>query len=240
VSTASKPVTGGAHFAPLLAGIAVGLAAFVWLGRLNPGFVVTDDGVRDQLMARDCTDLGRCHLIGPSTSLDGFRHGPVWLDLLIAVRLLGGDTASQLATVLAFVASGVATLYVVVWRWLGASRALPAAVLLVGALSFDESPSLLVPALACGAVAVAVCAGLGRRFRRWPWTARAWFLGAVMVLPFALGSLWLVFGQKHHFSVVERPFGTAACDPLDRDMGYPPCLLETRPGDPIQARARRF
>jgi hypothetical protein len=40
--------------------------------------------------------------------------------------------------------------------------------------------------------------------------------------------------------VIEKPFGTHACHPLDLDRRYPPCLLETPPEDPIQARARSF
>ena len=129
---------------PILLGIAVGFAAFVWLDRLNPPYAVTDDGVRDQLLARDCTDLDRCHLMGAATSLAGFQQGAVWLDLLIAVRMLGGVRRGQRTVVLALLASSVATLFVVVWRWLRPSLALPAALLLLAEVSFDVSPNLLV------------------------------------------------------------------------------------------------
>jgi hypothetical protein len=286
---------------PICFAIGVGLAAFAWLNHLNPPPFLTDDGLRDQLSARDCTDLGRCHLIGPPSSVAGLYHGPVWLDLLIAVRLLGGDTASQRTAVLALVAVSVATLFVVVWHWLRASIALPAAVLLVGGLSLNVdasfliSPSvsafadiltaagllcyglsgrrrflivsafalgaginvhvgslslvpplvaigalarprpwrellaaagvlvatcvitssaalranliglaergLLIPALAGGVSLVLLCALLGSRFRRLSRDARAWLLGVILLLPFVLAALWLVFWEGHHFSI---------------------------------------
>lgn len=288
--------------APILPAVGVALAAFAWLVHVSPPLFVTDDGIRDQLLVRDCTDLGRCHLIGPPTSLQGFHHGPVWLDLLIAVRLLGGDPSSEKTVVLALLAVGVATLFVVVWGWLRASFALPAAVLFVGALSLDASPSQLVspsvatfpdilagagllchglsgrrrflivsafalgvginvhvgslilvppllaiavlarprawrevlaavavlaatccitssaalranivglaehgrltPSLVAGLVVVLLSASLGSRFRRLSWDARAWVVGAILMLPFGLASLWLVLWQMHHFGII--------------------------------------
>jgi hypothetical protein len=38
---------------PILLSVAVAVIAFAWLNHVNPEFSVTDDGVRDQLMARD-------------------------------------------------------------------------------------------------------------------------------------------------------------------------------------------
>ena len=35
--------------------------------------------------------------------------------------------------------------------------------------------------------------------------------------------------------VVEKPFGTSTCGPDELDMHYPPCVLETEPGDPLAA-----
>ena len=90
--------------APILAAIGIGLCAFAWLNQVNPPFLMTDDGIRDQLLVRDCTDLGRCHLIGASRRCAGSITAPVWLDLLIAARLLGGDIASQRTVVLALLA----------------------------------------------------------------------------------------------------------------------------------------
>ena len=47
--------------------ILVGVAAFTWIRYRNPDFLLNDDAVRDQLFARDCLDLGRCHLDRKST-----------------------------------------------------------------------------------------------------------------------------------------------------------------------------
>ncbi len=133
---------------------------FAWLNHINPPFPVTDDGVRDQLLVRDCTELGRCHLIGAPASLSGFHQGAAWLDLLIAVDLLGGDTSTERMVVLAFLAAGVATLFVVVWRWLSPAIAFPAALLLVGGLSLNIQPSLLVNASVAAFPDVLTAAGL--------------------------------------------------------------------------------
>src|SRR5262245_10858040 len=93
MGTSKPPVPGGwaLRLAPLIVALMVALAVFAWLSRVNPEVSLTDDGLRDQLLARDCTDLGRCHLLGAPTSVSGFHQGAVWLDMLIAVRLLGGD-----------------------------------------------------------------------------------------------------------------------------------------------------
>jgi hypothetical protein len=301
-SAASGPVQTAPRLVPIVLGIAVAVIAFLFLDHLNPPYAVTDDGVRDQLLARDCTDLGRCQLIGPATSLEGFQQGAVWLDLLIAVRLLGGDAETQRVVVIALLALGVATLFVVVWRWLHPSLALPAAVLLVGVLCFDVSTNLLVnssaapfpdilvaagllchalsgrlrfllvaafalglavnvhagslilaaplaaiavlggvrrwrallaaagvalatcyftssaalrdnvaglvehgrllPVLALGLAVLAAAALLAPRFRRSSWDARAWLVGSLLILPYALGSLWLVHSARHPFAVI--------------------------------------
>lgn len=134
----------------------------MWLNHINPPFVITDDGIRDQLLARDCTDLGRCHTVGANASLKGFHHGPVWLDLLVGVRLLGGDTATERTLVVALMALSVATLFVVVWRWLRPWIAAPASVFFVAALSADSYPSLLInPSLAALPDVVAAAGILG-------------------------------------------------------------------------------
>jgi hypothetical protein len=143
-STASAAATPGRHLAPILCGIGVALVAFAWLDRVNPQFPPTDDGLRDQLLVRDCTELGRCHAIGAPTSVPGFHQGAVWLDLLIAVRLLGGDTSTQRTAVIALLALAVATSFVVVWRLLRPWLALPTAVLLTAALALDPYPGMLI------------------------------------------------------------------------------------------------
>src|ERR1043166_9120164 len=98
------------HLVPIVLAISIGGAAFTWLNNLKPFFLPWDDVIRDQLLARDCTDLGQCHLIGASASLAGFYQGAVWPDLLVAVRLLGGDIETQKTVVLVLLALSVATL----------------------------------------------------------------------------------------------------------------------------------
>lgn len=134
----------GLRLVPLAVALCVAVLGFVALEHLNPHFVITDDGIRDQLLVRDCTDLGRCHLIGAQTSLHGIHQGAVWLDLLAAVRLLGGDSETQRRVTLALMTASLATTCIVVWRWLAASVALPAALLLLAALSLDRNAGLLI------------------------------------------------------------------------------------------------
>ncbi len=148
------------RLAPIILGMAVAVAAFVWLSRLNAQVPINEDGVRDQLLARDCAELGRCHLTGPQTSLSGFYQGAAWLDLLVAVRMLGGDTSTDRRVVMALLALSVATVFVVVWRWLRPSCALPAAVCMVAALSLDQYPSLLTNPCASAFVDVLTAAGI--------------------------------------------------------------------------------
>src|SRR5438067_12704611 len=108
------------------------MIGFSWLNHLNPPVLLSDDSIRNQLLARDCTDLGRCHLVGEAASLRGFYQGVLWPDLLIAVRLVGGDTTTERVVVLALMAASVTTGIGVAWQWLRRSVALQAAVLLIG------------------------------------------------------------------------------------------------------------
>jgi hypothetical protein len=154
---------------PILPALVVGLLAFAWLNHIHPPFAITDDGIRDQLLARDCTDLGRCHMIGANASVPGFHHGPVWLDLLAGVRVLGGDTTSQRTVVIVLMALSAFTLFVVVWRWLRPSLSVPATVLFLVGLTLDPSPSLLInPSITALpdviTVAGILCYGLSSRF----------------------------------------------------------------------------
>jgi len=300
-STTAVRETRASRLAPILPAIGVTIAAFLWLNHVNPAFRVTEDGIRDQLLARDCTDLNQCHLIGAGTSLNQFHQGAVWLDLLIAVRLLGGDTATARTVVLALLALAVGTLCVVVYRWLDRSIALPASVLLIATLGISLEPSqlvngsvsafpdiltavallcyglsgayrfLVVAAFALGIgsnvhvaslslipsllaiavlarprpwqavlvsiaalvvpyfftsraallanllglvrqgwlvpvvigslIVVLVSASLGSRFRRLSWTARAWVIGCILMLPCAGAAVWLALWQHHPFGI---------------------------------------
>lgn len=122
----------------------VAALAFASLNRVNPPFPITDDGVRDQLFARDCVELGHCHQVGASASVRGLHHGAAWIDLLTAVRLGGGDETEARRLVLILLAASVAILFRVAWRWLHPAAALPAALVLLGALCVDEYPSQLI------------------------------------------------------------------------------------------------
>ena len=127
---------------PLAVGVTA--VALAWLNHIHPEFLLTDDGVRDQLLARDCVELGHCYLIGAPTSVPGVSQGAVWVQLLTAVRLCGGDEATARIVVLALMALSVGTLFLTVWRWLRPSIAFPAAGLFLAALSWDPYPSQLI------------------------------------------------------------------------------------------------
>jgi len=170
----------------------VAVATFAWLDWAHPAFFVTDDALRDVLMARDCAELGQCHAVGPNTSMPGFYHGVLWLDLLTAIHLLGGDSETARGVVLALLATSSATLFIVVWRWLGAFLAPPAAVLFALLLAADSTPAALVnPSAAVFpdllTAAALLCLALSGR-RRFLWIA-AFSLGLAINLHFSSVSL---------------------------------------------------
>ena len=287
--------TRGRRLRAVLPAIALALAAFVWLSYLNQPALLSDDEVRDQLLARDCTDLGRCHVSGANASYKGLYHGANWPDVLIAVRLLGGDISSFRTVVFALLASSAATLFIVVAQWLSPPAALPAAVLFTWAVAYFQSPGwltnpclaafpdllaaagllcyglsgrrrflalsavalgvnmhvasfaivipflaiaalarprpwfplaasvgialavysltssaalranlttlanqgLVLPAILLCAVVVFTFARLGDRFRRLSWNARAWIIGLIQVVPFAVAASWFVLRGNH-------------------------------------------
>jgi hypothetical protein len=156
----STTATPRRFFMPTLVAVGVSLLAFAWLSHINPEFPITDDGVRDQLMARDCVELGCCSLIGPATSVPGFYQGAVWLDVLIAVRLAGGNEATARTVVLSLLAAGIGTVFVIVWRWLRPSIAFPAALILLAGLGLDPYPSLLINPSAAAFPDILAAAGL--------------------------------------------------------------------------------
>jgi hypothetical protein len=287
--------------APILLGMVLSALAFAWLSRVNPfSPFINDDSVRDELLARDCVELGYCHLIGPVTSVSGIHQGAAWTDLLVAVRLVGGGEHASYVVVLVLLALAAGTLFVSVWRWVRPSLAFPAAVLFVYTLrfgsysnplinpsaaplpdtltaaalmcyglsarrrylavaafalglgmaihvgSFSLAPSLivltilasgrplralllgvsvcavtymatsraalfanldtfvtngwLVPLLVASVTLLLASAGLRPWYRRRSRDARLWIIGTVLLLPFALGTAWLLAVHKHHFS----------------------------------------
>jgi hypothetical protein len=175
-------------------GVIVAVGAFVFLGRLNSAIPINEDGVRDQLFARDCAEFRRCHLTGPPSSFAEFYQGTVWVDLLAAIRMLGGDVSTDRRVVLALLALSVATVFVVVWRWIRPSLALPAAVFMIAGLSLDRYPSLLTNPCTSAFVDVLaatglLCYGLSAKLRFLFLAAFAWavainvHLASVTLLP---------------------------------------------------------
>src|SRR5256886_1284588 len=176
------------RWTPIVFAIGVAMIGFAWLNHLNPPVLLNDDSIRNQLLARDCTDLGRCHLTGEAASLRGFYQGALWPDLLIAIRLVGGDTTTERSVVLALMAANVATYLA------SSSAALRANVMALAERGRTSS------GLIGGAIITFVCACLGARFRRLSWTARAFLTGVILILPFVSVSLWLLLVEQHHFN----------------------------------------
>src|SRR5439155_23346820 len=50
------------------------------------------------------------------------------------------------------------------------------------------------------AIVTFVFACLGARFRRLSWSARAFLIGVILILPFVSMSLWLLLVEQHHFN----------------------------------------
>jgi hypothetical protein len=112
---------------------AVGAGAFALFTWASPVSPVVDDAARDLLLVRDCVELGTCHTMGPPTSVPGFRQGAIWLDLLVAVRNLGGDVEAMRAVVHVLNALAVVTLLLVA-SWIRSDLAVPSALLATGAI----------------------------------------------------------------------------------------------------------
>jgi hypothetical protein len=145
---------------PLPWAVLVGLLTFLWVDRMDPADSLGGDAVRDQLLARDCIELGRCHLSGAHTSYRNFYQGTLWVDLVIAVRVLGGDEAALRFVVLLLIALSGATLFIVAWRWLSASIAVVAAIFFAATHSQVLSASLLTNPSAAAFPNVLASAGL--------------------------------------------------------------------------------
>ncbi len=150
--------------APIVGFVAVGVCTYVWLAQLRTPFPIHGDGIRDQMTVRDCVELGRCHLAGAPASLSGEHRifqGAAWLDLLTAVRLLGGDTTTQITVILALDAVAAARTFIVVWHWLQPALALPAAYLVAKSIADGtQSASLLANGSASALFEVMTAAGL--------------------------------------------------------------------------------
>ena len=156
---------------PIIGFLGLALCTFAWLTWVNPPFPIHGDGIRDQLLVRDCTELGRCHLVGAPASVRGTFQGAVWLDLLTAVRVLGGDIGTQVVVVIALNALAVALTFMVAWHWLHPALALPAGFLVARAVAGDQNlASLLVNGSASAlfdtvTAAGVLCYGISNRSR---------------------------------------------------------------------------
>lgn len=146
--------------AVILCGAAVVVLTFSGLSSIYPEFWATDDGVRDLLLARDCAEQSYCHTVGSPSSLPGFHQGAVWTQVLAAVHVLGGRTEAQRILVLALASVAAGTLFVVVYRWLRPTLAVPATALFVALLTKDHLPAQLASGGASALPTVLFAAGL--------------------------------------------------------------------------------
>ena len=141
-------------------GLAVVLLTFLWLNRLQPHFLATDDGIRDLLLARDCAEQGYCHTRGSPSSLPGFYQGAVWTHLLALVHVAGGRSEAQRILVHALAAVAAGTFFVVICRWLRPTLAVPATALFVATLGKDHLPVQLASGGAWALPSVVFCSAL--------------------------------------------------------------------------------
>ncbi len=123
--------------------MAVGVAAFAWLHRFpgDPPLMGSDGSIWFDL-ARNCVELGRCPTFGAPSSMH-LDTGHAWIDLQMLVQLAHGSSLAERAVVFALLAAGVGTLTRVLWRWVGAVVALPAALAMVTVLRRCEDPGRL-------------------------------------------------------------------------------------------------
>lgn len=129
--------------------LAVFAAALVVLLGQAPDVPITHDAARDQLMARDCVELGRCHLVGAATSLRSLHQGAAWIDALVAVRMGGADLHAQRWLAPLLLALAVALTYALTARWLAPLAApLGAGILLAATRVNSATPMLINPSVA--------------------------------------------------------------------------------------------
>jgi hypothetical protein len=123
--------------------VAVTLAAWAVFSYASPHTPVTTDATRDQLLVRDCLELGACHTAGAPTSVSGVRQGAGWIDLLALLRLVGLDVAGERRAVLLLNGLAVGTMFLLAGR-LKRSLAWPAALLATWAIVTIGTARLLI------------------------------------------------------------------------------------------------
>ena len=119
-------------------------AALTVLLAQAPEVPITHDAARDQLMARDCAELGRCHLVGAATSLRSLHQGAAWTDTLVAARLLGAGMHAQRCLAPLLLALAIALVFSLTACWLRPSAAPLAAGLLLAATRVNSATTVLI------------------------------------------------------------------------------------------------
>lgn len=154
-----------------LLAVVVAVCGFVVLLRANRASPITDDGIRDQLFARDCVVLSHCHQIGAGTSIRTLYQGADWIGLLVLIEILHGGADAQRLIMIALNALAIVTLFLVVWEWLRPAWALPAAIIATVAMLLTEpisqliNPSAVVfPDIVCASALLAFAISRQSRF----------------------------------------------------------------------------
>lgn len=136
------------RWSPWVVSTCVGGAAIGVLALAASAPVLQADVARDFLLARDCVELGRCHLRGATSAFLGITQGALWVNLIALVTLLGGGVATVQALVITLLGASVGALHHLAGRWLSPRAALPTAgiflamLLLLGDQSVLWNPSL--------------------------------------------------------------------------------------------------
>ncbi|MEM9067169.1 MAG: hypothetical protein AAGE52_01645 [Myxococcota bacterium] len=125
------------------------VAAFAMLAGWAEAPHPAGDPGRDLLIARDCVDLGQCHLVGPSTTVGELYQGVVWHTLIAGVLVLGGGLVQVQWMVWALMAAALVVGFVIIARRRTTLEAVTASLLYLSMLGWTEdhtriwNPSLL-------------------------------------------------------------------------------------------------
>ncbi len=93
-------------------------------------------------MARDCVELGHCHVTGANSSVQ-LDTGAAWTYFLMAGQLLHSSSVGDLVAVLVLLSVGVGTVFLVCWRWLGFAVAAGSTMTVAMWLAWWRDPWLL-------------------------------------------------------------------------------------------------
>lgn len=132
---------------PALLALGAWLAGFAALAALAGDPPLHADTGRDWVLARQCVELGRCSMAGPSASFRGLTHGGLWIHLLSICQAAGLGIAGARAVTLALHAAAAALIAAAparLCRWPGAGVACWAIYLAASAWAI-EAPALWNP-----------------------------------------------------------------------------------------------